>query len=47
MSYCIEYGDEAEVFFCKTERKPIDEYLIAMKECTELECYCKKHIPGS
>ncbi len=47
MSYCIECGDEAEVCFCKTEKKPIDEYLEAMKECTELKCYCRKHMPRS
>jgi hypothetical protein len=47
MSYCIEYGDEAEVCFCKTEKKPIDEYLEAMKWGTELKCYCEKHMPRS
>ena len=46
MSYCIEYGDEADVY-CKTEKKPMDEYLVAIKEYAELECYYKKHIPES
>ena len=47
MSYCIECGDGAEVCFCEIEKKPMDEYLEAMKECTELTCYCRKHMPGS
>lgn len=46
MSYCIECGDEAEVCFCKTEKKPISEYVSALKECTDLKCYCRRHLPG-
>jgi hypothetical protein len=45
MSYCTECGDEAEVCFCKTEKKPMSEYLLALRECTDLKCYCKKHLP--
>ncbi len=45
MSYCIKCGDEADVCFCGIEKKPMTEYVSALKECTELKCYCKKHIP--
>jgi DNA-binding Lrp family transcriptional regulator len=31
MSYCIECGDEAEVCFCDYEKKPMDEYIEALR----------------
>ncbi|HWP78791.1 MAG TPA: hypothetical protein VNL34_03985 [Candidatus Nitrosotenuis sp.] len=45
MSYCIECGTDAIVCFCGPKRKIMGEYLEALKECTELKCYCKEHVP--
>lgn len=46
MSYCVECGDDAEVCFCEMEKKPMSEYLGALKECFDLKCYCRRHMPA-
>jgi len=45
MSYCVECFDTAEVCFCELEKVILSEYVDGMRECSELKCYCKKHIP--
>ena len=46
-SYCIKYFAPADVCFCETKKVPLSEYTHEMKECTDLKCYCKEHIPKS
>ena len=45
MSYCIKCFAPADVCFCETEKVPLSEYTHEMKECTDLKCYCKEHMP--
>ena len=45
MSYCIKCFAPADVCFCETKKVPLSEYTHEMKECTDLKCYCKEHIP--
>jgi len=45
MSYCIKCFEPAEVCFCETKKIPLSEYNHEMKECTDLKCYCKEHVP--
>jgi len=41
----MKYFTPADVCFCEIKKVPLDEYTHEMKECTDLKCYCKKHIP--
>ena len=45
MSYCVECYDVADVCFCELEKVILSEYIDGMRECSDLKCYCKKHIP--
>ncbi|MDW7641838.1 MAG: hypothetical protein SCG72_05485 [Nitrosarchaeum sp.] len=45
MSYCITCYGVADVCFCETKKVSLDEYVQEIKECAELKCYCKEHIP--
>jgi hypothetical protein len=45
MSYCVKCFEPADVCFCEIKKVPLDEYTHEMKECVNLKCYCKKHIP--
>lgn len=45
MSYCIKCFAPADVCFCETKKVPLDEYTHEMRECTDLKCYCKEHMP--
>lgn len=46
MTYCIECGDDAEVCFCGTKKRPAADYVdLPTEEVIELRCYCKRHRP--
>ena len=45
MSYCIECTELADVCFCETKKVIISEYIDGIRECSELKCYCKEHVP--
>jgi len=45
MSYCRKCYAPADVCFCEVKKVPLDEYTHQLKECTDLKCYCKEHIP--
>jgi hypothetical protein len=45
MSYCIKCYQPAEVCFCERKKVPLSEYAHEMRECTDLKCYCKEHLP--
>jgi len=46
MSYCGECFEPADVCFCNIEKAILNQYVEGMKECAELKCNCKKHIPN-
>tara|TARA_B100000470_G_C19721170_1_gene360075 strand:+ start:689 stop:832 length:144 start_codon:yes stop_codon:yes gene_type:complete len=46
MSYCGECFEPADVCFCNIEKAILSQYVEGMKECAELKCNCKKHIPN-
>jgi hypothetical protein len=35
-----------DVCFCNIEKVILSEYVDGMRECAELKCYCKEHIPN-
>ena len=47
MSFCVSCGDTAVVCYCDLEKKTTSDYVGAQKECNDLKCYCRKHMPVS
>lgn len=45
MSFCVSCGDAAVVCYCDLEKKTTADYVASQKECRDLKCYCKKHMP--